>query len=221
MNRDNHYEAAFEAFLRARRLAVHRRRRSAAQPGRRRLAQEPRLHRLAARADLVARRCEGPPLSLRRRAPSVLEELVDARRPAQPGRLADALRRRLLPAAGVRLPPGRPAARRCRASSSSSSAATTTASSASGWPTTCRTPGRSPTAGTRSPCRPACSAARPARSTTGWPARCSPCPFGSGRLARAARRSRMGSVDERLTSFSIASTTMHDRSTPATRHDRR
>ena len=74
---------------------------------------------------------------------------------------------RLLPDARVRLPPRRPAGRRCRASSCSSSAASTTASSASGWPTTCRTPGRSPTAGTRWRCPPACSAAPPGRSTTG------------------------------------------------------
>ena len=96
MNRDNHYEAAFEAYSAARAVGVHRGRRSAAQPGAGRLAQEPRLHRLAARRAGVAGRCEGPAVSLRRRAPAVLEELVDARRPAEPRRLAAALRRRLL-----------------------------------------------------------------------------------------------------------------------------
>ena len=144
----------------------------------RRLAEEPRFHRLAARPIVVAGGCEGPPLSLRRRAPSVLEELVDARRPAEPGRVAAPFRRRLLPDAGVRLPPGRQPLAAAAAKSCSSSAAATTAFSACGWPITCRTPGRSRIVGTPWPCRPACSAAWPGRSTSGSATSLVTVPFG-------------------------------------------
>ena len=61
---------------------------------RRRVDQEPRFHRLFARADHVAGRREGPPLSFRRRAEAVLEELVDPRRPAEPGAVGRAVRGR-------------------------------------------------------------------------------------------------------------------------------
>ena len=91
MHRDNHYEAAFEAFLRARRLPY-----IAVDEARRSLVADGSLKSLDFIVSppgqiVVAGRREGPPLSLRRRAPSVLEELVDARRPAQPGRLANVI----------------------------------------------------------------------------------------------------------------------------------
>ena len=63
--RDNHYEAAFEAYLRERRVAyvaVDEQRRSR---HRRRVAQERRLPRLARRRRDAAGRREGPPVSQR------------------------------------------------------------------------------------------------------------------------------------------------------------
>src|SRR5688572_19205784 len=60
--------------------------------------------------------CEGPALSLRRRAPSVLEKLVDARRLAKFGRMAAPVRPGLLPDARVCIPPrGQPLAGATRA----------------------------------------------------------------------------------------------------------
>ena len=176
MHRDNHYEAAFEAFLRARRLPY-----IAVDEARRSLVADGSLKSL----DFIV----SPPgqsswlVDVKgRRFPSGDEHHQywknwstrdDLRSLAA---WQNAFRRRLLPAAGVRLPPRRPALAAAARADCSSSAATTTASWASGWPIMCRTPGRFPIAGTRSPCPPACSAAWPGRSTTGSPARCSPCP---------------------------------------------
>ena len=114
MNRDNHYEAAFEAFLRARRLPY-----IAVDEARRSLVADGSLKSLDFIVSppgqiVVAGRCEGPPLSLGRRAPSVLEELVDARRPAQPGRLAESFRRRTSARCWCSRITWWPAGRRCR-----------------------------------------------------------------------------------------------------------
>ena len=162
MNRDNHYEAAFEAYLAPRAVGVHRGRRSAAEPRARRLAQESRLHRLAARAapswlvDVKGRRFPSGDehqqywknwstrddlRSLaawqRHFGDGFLPLLVFAyhlvgRRSPLAARAAFRVSRRAL-----RL------RRRC------------------GWPISCPTPGRSPTAGIRWRCRSASSAARP------------------------------------------------------------
>ena len=103
-NRDNHYEAAFEEFLRSRGVpyvAVDEAKRSLHE--RRGVDQEPRFHRFRPRPGHLAGRREGPPLSFRRRAEAVLEELVDPRRPAEPGPMGRAVRAQLPRAVRLRL----------------------------------------------------------------------------------------------------------------------
>ena len=168
-NRDNHYEAAFEEFLRSRGVpyvAVDEAKRSLLE--RRRLDQEPRFHRLRARSDHVAGRCEGPPLSLGRRAEAILEELVDPRRSAKPGAVGGAVRGRV--SAGCSFSPTTcwATARRCRPKSFFDVAAVFTASLPCRWPIMPPMPDRFRRVGTPGPCRPAISAVWPGRWRICW-----------------------------------------------------
>ena len=106
--RTNHYERAFESYLRERRVAyvaVNEARRSLVGGGTLKnldfIVSPQRLGRPAAGH-------QGPPIPLRHTQQTVLEELVAVGRPPEPGLLAGEARPGELRPAGVRLPRGRP-----------------------------------------------------------------------------------------------------------------
>ena len=122
--RDNHYEAAFEAWLRWLRVpyvAVDESHRSAApdqRPSERSRASTSSSRRRFGAGEL-ARRCEGPPVSHGRAA--VLAQLVHRRRARKPGPLGGAVRRLSRPACSSLPTTSSATRRRCRPRNCSSS----------------------------------------------------------------------------------------------------